>query len=505
MASKDKYTAKQHISLIQRGMKVYAAFPHPVMLSAALSSVFDAVVPFINLYFSALILNELAGVRDQGRLTRLVLLTVGLNLLGLLVQKGLSRWKAYCGAYTWEELFKVYTDKALSLDYADVEDSEIQHEYAQIRQHHMGMGFGLSRLSWPIPGVIRGAIQIVLSATLAFSLFSLKVPEGSPYAWLDSWWALAAVVLIMTGPVVWAPYLNMIGGKIWAKASHHNNDSNRFFSFYFFHMIQGSDTAKDIRIYDQKRLIRKHTIKNCGVFDIGEWEDYSKYNGKYAAAGTAVTYVCNGLIYLFVALKALAGAFGVGSIVLYVGAITQFGMGFSSVLSQIGQLLNNNPFLEKTFAFLDIPNSMYQGTLTTEKRSDCKYEIEFRDVSFKYPSADEYALRNVSLKFSVGQRLAIVGENGSGKTTFIKLLCRLYDPTEGEILLNGIDIRKYRYDEYMGIFSIVFQDFKLLPFTLGQNIATCVQYDPERVKRALEQSGFGERLASMPKGLDTPL
>ena len=102
-------------------------------------------------------------------------------------------------------------------------------------------------------------------------------------------------------------------------------------------------------------------------------------------------------------------------------------------------------------------------------------------------------------------RLAVVGENGSGKTTFIKLLCRLYDPTEGEILLNGIDIRKYRYDNYLALFSVVFQDFRLLAQPLGQNVAASVDYDRERAKECLERAGFGRRLAELPKGLDTCL
>ncbi len=100
----------------------------------------------------------------------------------------------------------------------------------------------------------------------------------------------------------------------------------------------------------------------------------------------------------------------------------------------------------------------------------------------------------------------MVGMNGSGKTTFIKLLCcRLYDPTEGVILLNGIDIRKYRYDEYMDIFSVVFQDFKLFALPLGQNVATAQHYDVARAADCLQKAGFSDRLARMPKGLDTCL
>lgn len=145
--------------------------------------------------------------------------------------------------------------------------------------------------------------------------------------------------------------------------------------------------------------------------------------------------------------------------------------------------------------------------MTTEKRADRQYDVEFRDVSFRYPNAleDAWALRHINLKFKVGSRLAVVGMNGSGKTTFINLLCRLYDPIEGQILLNGIDIRKYRYDEYMRIFAVVFQDFRLFALPLGQNVAAGAHYDRERVMDCLSKADFGDRLKTLPDGLDTPL
>ena len=114
-------------------------------------------------------------------------------------------------------------------------------------------------------------------------------------------------------------------------------------------------------------------------------------------------------------------------------------------------------------------------------------------------------LRNVNLKFKIGEKLAVVGMNGSGKTTFIKLLCRLYDPTEGEILLNNVDIRKYDYKEYMSIFSVVFQDFKLFSFGLGQNVAASFDYNEELAKKCLEKAGFYDRLQKMNKGLETSI
>ena len=227
--------------------------------------------------------------------------------------------------------------------------------------------------------------------------------------------------------------------------------------------------------------------------------------GAWAAAGRSIGSILTGIVYVFVCLKAWGGAFGVGSVTQYVGAVTALSGSVSTLINCIGMLKENVPFMRTTYEFLDIPNSMYQGTLTTEKRSDRQYEVEFRDVSFKYPGSDLWALRHVNMKFKIGKRLAIVGENGSGKTTFIKLLCRLYDPQEGQILLNGIDIRKYRYGDYMNIFSVVFQDFQLICQSLGANVAGSTEYDRQRVTKALIDAGFGDRLATMEKGLDTML
>ena len=507
MDSVTKPKLSQQICTIIGGLKILSKLPKPLLSSGVLSSMFEAAVPFVNLYFLAQILNELVGNREVERLILLVLLAVCLNLSAMLAQRGLLRWHEYCRDNLWIILYKLYSDKMFDLDFADGESIEVQESYSKIRQHQNGMGFGLMRLTWPIPLIVRGMIQIALSVTLAFTLFTLPVPPNSPYAWLDSWWMITLVLLVLAGPVLLTPYLNLKGGKIWARANEHNNKGNRFFAFYFFELLQGSDRAKDIRIYNQGHIISRHNdeFANPEFQRGGLFQGFARYNGKYVAAGTAIAFFCNGLLFLFVAMKALAGAYEVGNIVLYVGALTQFGMGVATVLSQCGELLNNAPFLAEVLDFLQIPKSMPQGTQSIDVDMMRNGEIEFRQVSFKYPTSDTYVLRNVSLKFKVGHRLAIVGENGSGKTTLIKLLCRLYDPTEGEILLNGVNIQEYDVAQYREIFSIVFQDFKLLPLPLGQNVAVNVKYDSDKVEEVLEQAGYGERLQTMSKGLETYL
>ena len=213
--------------------------------------------------------------------------------------------------------------------------------------------------------------------------------------------------------------------------------------------------------------------------------------------------VMNVGLALYVGAKAFIGTFGIGNFVLYRGTVEKFATAVSDLGETFGRLRINNPYLEELFSFLDLPDDMYKGTLSVEKRDDNRFEIEFRDVSFKYPGAETYALRHVNFKFRIGERIAFVGMNGSGKSTFIKLLCRLYDPTEGTILLNGIDVSRYDYDQYVNLFSVVFQDFSILGFTLGENVAVSEDYDSVRVADALEKVGYGKRLSELEKGLDT--
>lgn len=485
------------MKLFFRGLKLYTKFPKPVLLSRALSSLIASGVPFINIWFSAQIINELAGARNQERLIMLVLLTLGLNFATSFLRQAFQRWRDYCDSQTWRLIWTLYSDKLLELDFIDAENADIQQQAAEIKQHHNGMGFGLGRLIRAYDGMIDGSIRVVLSVAFAFTLFTMPVPEGSPLAFLNSPFAVLVVLLLLAASVLLAPYLTMLGGKIFAEASNENNRGNRLFEFYCYRLLQDDTRAKDVRIYEQHALIDHH----IGYDFVASFQRFINYFGKFNTTSICISHLSNMLIYLFVVLKAYAGAFPVGNIIQYVNAITQFGSGFASILTNVGEIANNDPYMKKVFDLLDMPSKMQQGNLTIPSKNECI--IEFHDVSFKYPNSDDYALKNLSMKFDIGSKLAVVGMNGSGKTTMIKLLCRLYDPTEGSITLNGVDIKSYDYEAYKQVFGVVFQDFSLLPFTLGQNVATNVEYDEERVRDVLIKSGFEERLAKMPLGLET--
>ena len=488
-----------------RAYKIWNRYAPNLLTATALYSVFSALAPYVPVYFSAQILNELAGARDPERLTTLVLLTLSVTAALALVTALLRRWKEVCSSAQYQRNLFVQINKMLSMDFQAADAPQTHELLSQIRQNTNWYGHGLMLPIWYLEKLIQPIFGILGAAALTVSLFTAQAPASAGgFTALNNPLITALALLLLLGVTFLAPICQNKSTMFVVKSAELIKGSNRFFLFNYFTM-QDRSRALDARIYRQDRLLLHYAkedllgvsspMAKCARGPMGFW----------AGAAAAVSAVFTGLVYAFVCLKAWAGAFAVGSVAQYVGAITALSGSVGTLVSTWGEFRANAVFLRQTYKFLDTPNEMYQGSLTTEKRSDRNYEIEFRDVSFRYPGAEDYALRHVSMKFRVGERLAVVGENGSGKTTFIKLLCRLYDPTEGTILLNGIDIRKYDYGEYIALFSVVFQDFQLLSFSLGQNVAAAVQYNPERAKACLQKAGFGDRLAQLPDGLETKL
>ena len=197
--------------------------------------------------------------------------------------------------------------------------------------------------------------------------------------------------------------------------------------------------------------------------------------------------------YLYVGLKAIWGMISIGSTMRYISAYQKLSQSLGHIFDMFIQLDVKSRYLVYFYNYLEIPNRRYEGTIPVEKRDDNRYEFEFRDVSFRYPDSDREALSHISEKFTMGARMAVVGPNGSGKSTFIKLLCRLYEPTEGEILLNGVNIQYYDFREYVKLFSVVFQDFQIFAFSIAENVAASREYEERKVVECIEKAGLSIR------------
>ena len=465
--------------------------------------IFNAITPYVTVFFSARILRELAVLRREEMLWRWVLAGVLCTAAAAMGKALLERRYNTLLSDLVGRKEILFIRKAFDMDYGALDNQENRDLRDQIKETENWAGFGLERVPDIYAEVLTGVIGLISGMALTVRLFTVPVPQSG--GWLTVLNHPVFIVVLAAGILAVSILAGHLGSKVklcWAEHSEEATFGNRLFSHFGFLGVE-KQRSMDIRMNDQQRLSGAYWKENSAFGILGEAA--GEKIGLYAALGASVTALTTGIIYLFTCLKALGGAFDVGSCTQYIGAATAM-VGNVFALSDIAGLLKaNTPYLEKTFAYLDIPSEMYQGSLTTEKRSDRQYHVEFQDVSFRYPGSQIWALRHVNMKFQVGKRLAIVGENGSGKTTFIKLLCRLYDPQEGHILLNGIDIRKYRYDDYMAIFSVVFQDFQLLSQSLGSNVAGSMEYDRERVEKALVDAGFGGRLETLPHGLDTVL
>lgn len=499
---------KKALKLNHRALStLYKHYPQ-MIISRFISIIWISLSPYVSIYLSALVIDELADRKDPERLKFLVLSTLVTTAVIALVSAFLNKWRETQNAGLWRKVDHIFSEKLLNMDYVSLDETKTAELLSTIHQNQGGTGWGLQRVILNCEALCSSVFTLFGGVSLTVSLFVCQVPENAgAYTVLNHpafvFLMIAAMLLI----TYIAPALSNKAESYWALNVNFLNHANRLYNF-FGSLGYQREFAADMRIYRQDKMCEKCNQENREN-TFGSKSLMAKYGkgpmGLYKAAASAVSVIFTGFVYAFVCLKAWAGAFGLGAVTQYIAAITKVSGGVSSLVSALGSMRNNASFLVPVYEFLDIPNTMYQGSLTVEKRRDYKYEIEFRNVSFRYPGSDAYALRNVNIKFEIGKRLAVVGRNGSGKTTLIKLLCRLYDPTEGEILLNGIDIRKYNYMEYMSLFSVVFQDFKLFSFRLGQNVAASVEYDRERAAACLEKAGFGERLQSLPKGLDTCL
>jgi len=272
---------------------------------------------------------------------------------------------------------------------------------------------------------------------------------------------------------------------------------------YYTRILEDAGYSKEIRM----NQIGRWLIDREKSHAYGAIEFYKKHNKYFARSGfwsELFNLIQNGLTYFYLIGQVVAGYISIGNFTMYVSAVTAFSSAIKAVLTNILDVKVYGIYYDALDRYLNIEETMRRNQRLPLSEGEPQ-RIEFRHVSFRYPGQEQYALKDVNLTITGGMKLSIVGENGSGKTTFIKLLCRLYDPTEGEILYNGVNIRDLDYDRYMELYAAVFQDFKLFSFSVLDNVAwdDTSERKRQRAMDALTQLGLKEKLDSLPKGADT--
>ncbi len=298
--------------------------------------------------------------------------------------------------------------------------------------------------------------------------------------------------------------------------------SKRINEWGYLHRSEELELTKKIE-YANKTATSREFAKDIRMFGLRGWlEDlwgstmrlYSafcaKRERKYIWANIidiVLTFLRNGIAYAFLIGITVKNGLPASQFLLYFAALSGFAQWVVEILDKLSVMHKQSLDISTIREFLDwVEPFDLNGGERIAFEPNKQYEIRLDDVSFRYPKADKDTLSHINLTVHPGEKLAIVGLNGAGKTTLVKLVCGFLDPTEGRILLNGEDIRKFNRNDYYALFSAVFQEFSVLDVTVKENVAQCVDgIDETRVWQCIDKAGLTEKIKSLPKGIETHL
>lgn len=509
---KNGRTLPEDIALIRRGLREFEKILPGQMRHVLFKSILGACIPLAAVAASAWILNELAQGQRKERLFWLCLLAVGGTFL-LSVLKYAQDAKAAVG---YSCLFPAHeiclTQKSHRLPYEVLEMPETERLREQVSGSISVSGAGMASLYWDMEVVITNLCRTVAAILLGAGFFRalLKVPATAGGGGNVRF--LFPVLLLLVGACVF------ISCKMAAKhfdvsfaVFEKGAEYNRYGEFYTMNYLPDENAAMDARIFPQEELILRESQEKCyRRFAAGKRREIRAVD-LYDGIRLLSVCFCGVCVYALVGYMALSGCIGAGQIVAAYAAVTMLISALSELAQIVTDLRNNNVHLLNYFRFMDLPEHGQKraaGLCGEPEKPDGTAEegsIRFEHVSFRYPGSEKWALFDVCLEVHKGEKLALVGENGSGKTTFVKLLCRLYRPAQGRILLDGRDIQGYAWEEYRRRLAAVFQDFSLFAFPVAENVAAAKDYDKVRVEHALKEAGLLKKVEGLPRGISEPL
>ena len=470
----------------------------PIALTVA---VIMAVMPFVNVWFTAKIVDLLDVGANMRELAVYIALAVGINLV-------LGFFNTYFGdvQYMFRSLMynkelQSIAEKLYTIEYKKLEDSDFKdlvHKHAEAQDRVFS---AFVQFTWMMRDFVSGMITLVISVGIIFPLLKIGfVTTG------DAFFEKPIFLLTLFGAILVMTVIMLIVALRMNKAYFRSADEysrlDRVF-YFFLNLFTDYKTGKEIRLYKEQDLIER-TATDAILTDGEKVLRKASLNSAKSGSFVAVLGAVVGFgIYLFIGVKGHYGLFGIGSLVLYCGSFMQIINGIMKMAATFGKTEEMVPLVNYYFAIMQTTDEMTYG----ERELDLSntFEITFQDVSFRYPGSEAYALQHINLTIRSGEKLAVVGRNGSGKTTFIKLLCRFYDVTEGQILLNGIDIRQYSKESLQKLYSVVFQDYKIFSTTLAQNVSASNAYDEQRLYASLDKANMKDRVLKMEKREQTYL
>ncbi len=487
---------KKLITTIKQFIQLIEAKKEHVLTNLIIGSGIEACIPYINLYFSAQIINLIVR-KDYEKCKFNILIFLSLIAVLEIIQKACKQKVNQIKEVSTQNINEKVIKKAYVYDFEKLETNNAIDILHRAKGTLEGIG--------GVPAAIDSLYRMFLTFfTILFSLFFIVIlfsktdTQGNFFCSVQS----TVVILVLYFLVSVLELLIMRKVQKAFNVLVMKNDHNNAIGQYVTDTMINQKNGTNIRIYSLKGLLN-HIFEKYYEASIGDYLSTSKKTGKYYAVCAFLRQITAGFCYIMIGAKAIYGVIDIGDVFLYIGAISSL---MSSIGDNVGSIIG---FLYKWNYLKDLVDfiSMSDEKDGQEEIADCETDhvFEFKDVSFRYPNSEEYVLNHINLKIYAGDKIAIVGYNGAGKTTLVKLLCRLYKPTDGMITVDGVDIQSFKFEEYVKLFSVIFQDFKLFSFPLDENIVSGKAVDNQKLSYCIDQVNLGHRVEAMEDGLQTQL
>jgi ATP-binding cassette subfamily B protein len=420
-----------------------------------------------------------------GRVMRFVLLELGTIASIALTERALGLVRLIVGGRLSVDVNVAILEKALHLELRHFEDPEFYDKLTRARREASSRPLALVQEHLTI---VKNGLQL-LGYTALLAHFSP--------------WMMAAVLAASVPAFVSESRFSMHAFRL---RNWRSPDVRRL--NYLEYVLANDDHAKEVKLFNLGPLLLGRYRGLAEAF----YQDDRRLGVRRAGWGylmqllsTFTFYGC----YVAIALSTVRGRLSLGDMTLYLVAFRQAQQAFGGLLAALGGMYEDNLYMSNLFEYLAIPTLAASARPTlTPVTAGAAQGVRFENVGFRYPEAEDWALRNVDLFIPKGQSLALVGENGAGKTTLIKLLTRLYLPTEGRVLLDGRDLSEWEEGELRRRIGVIFQDFNQYQFLLRENVGLgSVEHlgDDLRIQRAVEQGGARELVGNLRGGLETQL
>ena len=444
------------------------------------------ILQLLELYVTPVLLRDMERQIAWNELVKTILLFSG----GMLLLTGL---KEYMGDATYQgkieirmSICKAITTKVGTTSYCNLGKKDFQEKKERANQATNGNNRATE--------IIWTQLNQLLFCLLGFFAYLLVMKR------------INLLILAVTVLAAIVSYLAVQRSVVWLQNNRAENDHARQCFWYLANETWSPVAAKDVRILHMKEWLLDTLRQNYDTFMHFE-RSMGKRDFMADSVNVFAALIRNGVAYVYLIGQVLAGNMDASQFILYFSAVSGFTNWVQGIMENVAQIRQSGVGISDVMELLFYaePYRFENGEALPENKAG-QYELKLENVSFRYPGASEDTLHNLNLTIRNGEKLAVVGRNGAGKSTLVKLLCGFFDPTEGRVLLNGEDIRKYNRKEYYRLFSAVFQDFSILAGTIAENVAQSVEeMDASRVKEAVKDAGLKENIERLPGQYETRL